>query len=147
MKYIKKFESVESVEFVSERPLDDSYIIEDIKEILLEIYDLGYENLRIWVNDVRLRDKEKKKKIEKIEIEISKDYSENTIIKKEESDDILMIIDRIIYYLNIYNFDTKVIGYIYNIEENTYNEFNLDMSNKLDLSKFNFIHIKSKINK
>lgn len=144
MKYIKKFESVE---FVSERPLDDSYIIEDIKEILLEIYDLGYENLRIWVNDVGLRDKEKKKKIEKIEIEISKYYSENTIIKKEESDDILMVIDRIIYYLNIYNFDTKVIGYIYNIEENTYNEFNLDMSNKLDLSKFNYIYIKSKINK
>lgn len=141
MRYIKRFENIE---FVTERPLDDDYIIKDIKEMLLEISDLGYENIRIWVNDVRLTDKEKKKNTEIIEIEISRDYNESTIIKKEESVDLLVTINRIIDYLNIYNFDTKVIGYINNIEKNTYNEFNLDMSGKLDLSKFNFIFIESK---
>lgn len=140
MKYIRRFENIE---FVFERPLDDGYIIEDIKEMLLDIQDLGYENLRIWVNDVRLRDKEKKKNIEKIEIEISKEYNESTFIKKEESNELIITLSRIIDYLNKQKFNTKVIGYIYNKSSDNYDDFEIYIYEDLDLSKFNFVFIES----
>ena len=94
LNYFKIFEA----EFIRDRDLIDYHIIDDLKDILLELDDEGLES-RIWVNGVRAKREFKNESISKIEIEISPDDN-FMLVNLDIVDD---VIQRIKSYLKDFN--------------------------------------------
>ena len=97
MRFLNDFKIFEA-EFIRDRDLIDYHIINDLKDILLELDDEGLES-RIWVNGVRTKREFKNESIGKIEIEISPDNNFMSI-NLDIVDD---VIQRIKSYLKDFN--------------------------------------------
>ena len=102
MKYLKKFLEITEYKYI-ETFEEDENVLDDIKDLLLEIEDMGYEN-RIWLNDY-YAEQSKKEKVTKIEIESNKDKK----VSKEDFEIIIEHLKRLNDYLQSTDFRIKKI--------------------------------------
>jgi len=142
MYLIKEFKLFET-EFVAKRPLLDTYIIDDLKDILVEIEDLGFENIRIWINEIRIKEGSiENESIERVEIEISKYYSDILPeITKNESSVIYEVLDRVIYYFRNLNFKYHVIRIHKGRPKYSEKEFKIDSIDRDSFTECNYVTV------
>jgi hypothetical protein len=86
MKYLKKFFEATEFRYV-ETFEDDEEIIDDIKYLILDVEDLGYE-ANLWINEYVYFIPPNKEKVTKIQIEFNK-------LKKVPKEDFNIIIEQL----------------------------------------------------
>lgn len=100
MKHLKKFLEITEYRYIEIVEEEDN-LIENIKDLIIEAEDLGYET-RIWINEYRT-DKDKTEPLSKIEIEFNKEKK----VPKEDFNQIIAILKRLNHFLEKTNFKIK----------------------------------------
>ncbi len=102
MKYLKTYKLFESEIFGQKDDFSNQNILNDVKDILLELEDMGIE-CRIWTNNERdsnlfgLNKTENKDKLSNIDIEIN--YDNDDLTKEYEiKNTVKSVVDRLKYY-------------------------------------------------